>query len=193
MKKRKKSGKFKVIVVLFFLTLIVLFSVYAFRYVLNYLYPTSYSEYVIKYSNEYNIDKYLVYSMIKAESGFDPNAVSYRGAKGLMQIMDCTGDWAAEKIAIEDFVTDRLMEPDVNIQIGCWYIARLLKQYNNNTEVALAAYNAGSGNVSKWLQDDSKSRDGQTLDVIPFDETKNYVAKIKKYYSMYKKLYDEQK
>ncbi len=193
MKKRKKSGKSKVIIVLLFLAFLVIFSVYAARYVLNYLYPTSYSEYVTKYSDEYNIDKYLVYSMIKAESGFDPNAVSYRGAKGLMQIMDSTGEWAAEKIDMEDFNAERLMEPDINIHIGCWYIARLLKQYNNNTEVALAAYNAGSGNVSKWLKDESKSSDGQTLDEIPFEETKNYVAKIKKYHSMYKKLYDKQK
>lgn len=157
------------------------------------MYPVTYSEYVQKYSELYNLDEHLVFSMIKAESGFNPNAVSPRDAKGLMQIIDSTGEWAAEKMNIKDFKTAQLMEPETNIRIGCWYIARLLKQYNQDTELALAAYNAGSGNVSKWLKDESISKDGTTLDRIPFEETRNYVNKINKYISMYKKLYDNRK
>lgn len=153
------------------------------------MYPLTFSEYVVKYSDEYELDKNLVYSIIKAESGFDHQAISPRDAKGLMQILDSTGEWAAEKIKIEDFESSMLLEPETNIRIGCWYIAKLLDQYNQNTELALAAYNAGSGNVSKWLKDTSISKNGKTLDNIPFEETKNYVAKIKKYNNMYKKLY----
>lgn len=175
------------------LVLFIVFSVTAVRFTLYHMYPTTFSEYVEKYSDQYNLDKHLVFSMIKAESGFNPNAVSPRSAKGLMQIMDSTGEWAAEKIDIEDFNAAQLLEPELNIRIGCWYIARLLKQYNQNTELALAAYNAGSGNVSKWLKDKNISKNGITLDTIPFEETKNYVKKIKKYNSMYKKLYDNDK
>jgi len=153
------------------------------------MYPLKYSELVVKYSSEYDLDRNLVYSIIKAESGFNDQAISPRDAKGLMQILDSTGEWAAEKIKIENFDSSMLMEPETNIRIGCWYIAKLLDQYSQNTELALAAYNAGSGNVSKWLKDTNISKNGKTLDRIPFEETENYVAKIKKYNNMYKKLY----
>ena len=153
------------------------------------MYPLKYSELVVKYSSEYDLDRNLVYSIIKAESGFNDQAISPRDAKGLMQILDSTGEWAAEKIKIENFDSSMLMEPETNIRIGCWYIAKLLDQYSQNTELALAAYNAGSGNVSKWLKDTNISKNGKTLDRIPFEETENYVAKIKKYNNMYKRLY----
>jgi len=157
------------------------------------MYPLTYSQHVEKYSQEYGLDQNLVYSIIKAESGFDAQAISPRNAKGLMQILDSTGEWAAEKIGIGNFESRMLFEPQTNIRIGCWYIERLLNQYDQNIELALAAYNAGSGNVSKWLKDTSISRNGKTLDRIPFEETKKYVDKIKKYNNMYKKLYDKRK
>lgn len=192
-KKKKASGKYKILSLFAILIILVVFSIYSAQYVLKRMYPLGYAEYVEKYAYEYSLDRSLVYSMIKAESSFDPNAVSAREAKGLMQIMDSTGQWAAEKMQISDFSSDMLLEPETNIRIGCWYIARLLKQYNQNTEVALAAYNAGSGNVSKWLEDESISSDGETLDRIPFEETRNYIDRIKKYNNMYKRLYENLK
>lgn len=189
----KASNKLKFITALLLLLFLVMFSIVISQYVLKQMYPQKFSEYVNIYSEEYDLDKSLVYSIIKAESGFDSRAVSPREAKGLMQIMDSTGEWAAEKISINDFETSMLMEPETNIRIGCWYIARLLKQYDKNLDLALAAYNAGSGNVSKWLSDTNISSDGKTLDRIPFEETKNYIEKIKKYNKMYKKLYDKRK
>ena len=192
MKKRSKVS-LKLLILLVFLLLLIPFSKSLTGTVLKKLYPLTYSEYVQKYSDEYGLDKTLVYSVIKAESGFDPKAVSPRDAKGLMQIMDSTGEWAAQKIKIKSFESNMLLEPETNIRIGCWYMARLLKQYDQNTELALAAYNAGSGNVAKWLKDTSVSSDGRTLDRIPFEETKNYVERIKKYHKMYKKLYSTDK
>ncbi|HEY5583371.1 MAG TPA: lytic transglycosylase domain-containing protein [Ruminiclostridium sp.] len=189
--KKKTKGNFKFLIMFLFLILLVLFAVNSTEYVLKHMYPITFSEYVGKYSDEYGLDKTLVYSIIKAESGFDPQAISPRDAKGLMQILDSTGEWAAEKIKIEDFESSMLLEPQTNIRIGCWYIARLLAQYNQNTELALAAYNAGGGNVSKWLKDTNISSDGKTLDRIPFEETKNYIDKIEKYNKMYKNLYEK--
>ena len=157
------------------------------------MFPMKYSNYVEKYSDEYGLNKNLVYSIIKAESGFNPNAISPRNAKGLMQIMDSTGEWAAEKINIEDFESSMLLKPEINIRIGCWYISKLINQYDQNVELALSAYNAGSGNVAKWLKDTDISSNGITLDRIPFKETENYVKKIKTYNYIYKKLYGEQK
>lgn len=191
--KKKTKGKYKFLIILSFLIFLILFAINSSEYVLKHLYPITYSQHVEKYSEEYGLDKNLVYSIIKAESGFDAQAISPRDAKGLMQILDSTGEWAAEKISIKDFKSSMLLEPKTNIRIGCWYIARLLKQYDQNIDLALTAYNAGSGNVSKWLKDTSISRNGKSLDRIPFKETKNYVDKVKKYNNMYKKLYDKHK
>lgn len=193
MKKKKSSGNFKLFLAFLILVLLVLLSIKMTDFVLKKMYPLTYSEYVDKYSSEYNLDRNLIFSVIKAESSFDSQAVSPRDAKGLMQIMDSTGQWAAERMKIVDFQAEMLFEPETNIRIGCWYMARLLSQYDHNTELALAAYNAGSGNVSKWLKDEEISSDGQTLDSIPFEETKNYISRIKKYNNMYKKLYDSEK
>ncbi|PYG89795.1 soluble lytic murein transglycosylase [Ruminiclostridium sufflavum DSM 19573] len=191
--KRKSRSRYKGLLIFLVFILAVVFAVNSIGYILKYMYPIKYSQYVERYSDEYGLDRNLVYSIIKAESGFNPNAVSVRNAKGLMQIMDSTGEWAAEKMNIENFESGMLLEPETNIRIGCWYIARLLNQYDSNVELALTAYNAGSGNVSKWLKNTDISSNGKTLDRIPFEETENYVKKIKRYNYVYKKLYDGQK
>lgn len=191
--KKKTRSRQKGLFIFLFLILIIIFSVNLAGYALRQIFPTKYSNYVEKYSDEYGLNKNLVYSIIKAESSFNPKAVSHRNAKGLMQIMDSTGEWAAEKIKIKDFESSMLLKPETNIRIGCWYISKLINQYDQNVELALSAYNAGSGNVAKWLQDTDISSNGITLDRIPFKETEDYVKKIKRYNYIYKKLYGEQK
>lgn len=191
--RKKNRGRFKGLLTFLFIIIVVIIAVNSTGYVLKQMFPQKYSNYVEKYSDEYGLNKNLVYSIIKAESGFDSKAISSRNAKGLMQIMDSTGEWAAEKIKIEDFDSSMLLDPQTNIRIGCWYISKLLNQYDQNVELALSAYNAGSGNVSKWLKDIGISSNGKTLDRIPFAETENYVKKIKKYNYIYKRLYDKEK
>ncbi|MBQ2753042.1 MAG: lytic transglycosylase domain-containing protein [Firmicutes bacterium] len=153
------------------------------------LLPTKYSGYVEKYADEYNIDKYLVYSVIKTESGFKNEAVSNKSAKGLMQITENTGKWAAEKIGIEDFDVEDLHDPETNIRIGCWYLSYLLNQFDGELSTALAAYNAGSGKVREWLENSDHSSDGITLDTIPYEETLNYVNRVSMTLYLYLKVY----
>ena len=157
----------------------------------KYFYPYNYKEYVEKYSNEYNLDPLLVLSVIKDESKFKENSTSSKGAKGLMQIMDSTGQWISSNIEISYFLPHMLYDPEINIKMGCWYLNNLIEQFGN-VDTALAAYNAGSGNVSQWLQDSEYSKDGETLYNIPFAETKKYVDKIKVNYKMYQYLYGEE-
>ena len=154
--------------------------------VYKYLYPKKYSDYVEFYSKEYNIDEDLVYSIIKAESKFKKDAVSRRGAKGLMQIGDGTRDWAMEELDIKDA---DIFEPEDNIRIGCWYLNRLYREFGD-LDLVIAAYNGGSGNVKKWLADEEFSSDGENLETIPFKETASYVEKVKYNYEMYKKIYN---
>ena len=152
------------------------------------LYPKKYSVYVEKYAKEFNLEKNIVYSVIKAESKFDKGAVSHRGAKGLMQISDITRDWAIEELKLEKV---DIFDPNVNIQIGCWYLNKLYKEFGR-LDLVIAAYNGGSGNVRKWLEDNSYSKDGKNLDNIPFQETSTYVEKVRKNYDKYNKIYGKE-
>ena len=157
---------------------IFLYIIFWYVFIPKYICQREYKNYVDKYSAEYNLDKNLVYSIIKTESNFNKDAVSVKKAMGLMQITEGTAKWGAEEIEIDNFDIDLLFDPETNIRIGCWYIRRLLNQYKS-MDSALAAYNAGSGNVSKWLNDTTYSSDGITLKHIPFKETKNYLFKVK--------------
>ena len=150
------------------------------------LFPLKYGDYIEKYAAEYNLDKYMVAGTIYAESGFDNTAHSGL-ARGLMQITDRTADWVAEQMGIE-YEYDMAEDPEVNINMGCYYLSFLIEKYKN-TETALAAYNAGMGNVAKWLEDGRYSADGKTLSDIPYKETKNYVSRVKLFTNIYRKLY----
>lgn len=152
------------------------------------LYPRKYSEYVSRYSEEFGLDENLVYSVIKVESKFKKDAVSHKGAKGLMQISDITRDWAIEEM---DLGKINIFNPETNIKIGCWYLNKLFKEFGS-LDLVIAAYNGGSGNVSKWLGNKYYSRDGENLHNIPFRETSDYVKKVNKNYEIYKKLYSKE-
>lgn len=143
-----------------------------------FLYPVKYQQTVKKYATMYDVSEDLVFAVIKAESNFDKNAVSKSGAIGLMQVMDATGVWSAEKIGIQNFKKEMLYDTDVNIEIGCFYLSYLLDLYSGNEEVALAAYNAGHNKVDEWLADRRYSTDGKNLSKIPFPETEKYVKKV---------------
>lgn len=151
------------------------------------IYPLYYIEHVEKYAYEYNVDKYLIFAIIKAESNYDENAVSNRGAKGLMQLMDATAEELAVKINI-NLDENNIFTPDVNINLGTKYISILIEKYNN-TNLALAAYNAGSGNVDKWIDDGTLKEDGTDIENVPFTETNNYVRKILRDYKIYEEVY----
>ncbi|MGE5329434.1 MAG: lytic transglycosylase domain-containing protein [Deltaproteobacteria bacterium] len=159
------------------------------RIVLKMIYPLKFQEEVDKYSNEFDIDPFLVFAVMKAESNFDKYAVSGKGAKGLMQITDKTGVWAAEKIGIKDFSSSNLFIPDVNIHIGCWYLSKLKKQFDGNITLAITAYNGGSGRVQEWLRNEKLSSTGKSLEKIPFIETDKYVRKVLREYEIIKYIY----
>jgi len=152
------------------------------------MYPKKFSEYVEKYSDEVNIESEIIYSMIKAESNFDKDVVSTAGAKGLMQLIPSTAQEVAEKNELE-YSEEKLFEAEYNIKLGVFYYKTLYEKYNN-AGLALAAYNAGSGNVDKWIESNIIKSDGSDLEKIPFDETNTYVRKILRDYEIYKKIYD---
>lgn len=154
-------------------------------------FPIYYPEYIYKYSHDYNLNPYLVAAVIKTESNYNPKAQSVKNAYGLMQITSDTGEWAAKEMKLNNYETEKLLEPEFNISMGCWYIDNLKKEFNNNIDLVLAAYNGGRGNVEKWLVDSTHSKDGKNLHYIPFKETDKYIKKVKVSYNIYKFLYKD--
>ena len=180
--------KFRRILTILIIILVVYFStIFVMK---NYIYPYKYSTYIEKYSEEFNVDPYLILAVIKTESNFNKEAESKKGAKGLMQIMDGTGEWAAKELGINYFLSSMLFDEELNIKMGCWYLANLEDEFGNR-DLVLAAYNGGSGNVNKWLNDEDYSSDGETLDYIPFKETKKYVDRVNLNYNIYEYLYEK--
>ena len=158
--------------------------------ILKMIYSTKYSEYVEKYADEYGVDKYLIYALIKAESNFDPEVTSSSDARGLMQLMEETAVERSNLIDEETIEAHDLYDPETNIRLGTSYLSYLLGLYNDNMILALAAYNAGLGNVQQWIQDEIIKPDGSDIENIPYKETENYVRKIIRDYQMYLRLYD---
>lgn len=151
------------------------------------LYPREYSEYIERYSAEYEIDPWLVYSIILCESDFESQAVSTAGACGLMQLMPATFSWICQKYGIQE---EGIFNPETNIRAGCAYIYYLSEKFPHTVSM-LSAYNAGEGRVCEWLSKAEYSEDGQTLKTIPYKETDQYVKRVlrsrNRYYRVYSK------
>jgi soluble lytic murein transglycosylase len=160
-----------------------------FKWIARLIYPMHYKDKIEIYAREYNVDPHLVVAIMRNESKFNPNALSRKEAKGLMQIAPITGDWASQQLNLTNYTEEMLYDPDLNIKIGCWYLNILHNEFDNQLELIIAAYNAGNGNVSKWLQDSRYSNDGKVLKEIPFNETKTYLEKVLRDYKIYKVLY----
>ena len=162
-----------------FTTAVVLALLVTFGYcvVLPRVLPLKYQDIVERYAAAYDLEKSLVNGVIFCESHFEPDAVSSADAVGLMQVTQETGWWAAGQMGLNTDTLD-LTDPETNIRVGCWYLNWLTDKFDGVTETVLAGYNAGHGNVSKWLADTEMSADGITLEEIPFEETKSYVKKV---------------
>ena len=178
----RKNAK-KLLIALVGILLSILLVICINKLTIKILYKRKYSEYVIKYSQEYNVDENLIYALIKAESNFEVDAVSSKNAQGLMQLMYSTAEEVAIKNRIE-LTKENILQPETNINIGTKYISTLLEKYEC-VEVALAAYNAGIGNVDKWIENGTIKSNGSDIENIPFKETNTYVRKIMRDYKIY--------
>jgi len=134
--------------------------------------------------NAGELETSLVLAVIKAESSFREGALSRAGAQGLMQLMPATAEEMASHMGLTDFQPEDVWLPEINIAMGTFYLNRLVSQFGC-IELALAAYNAGQGNVNNWLADPQFSADGESLDVIPFPETYNYLRRVRQNQRIY--------
>ena len=180
-----------IIVIASVLVLILLFRVFnVYNLLQKQFYKQEYSEYVNKYAEMNDIDPMWIYAIIKVESNFDKNATSGSGAKGLMQLMDSTAIEISKHINLENFESDMLYDPEINIMLGTRYFVELLDRYDGNYYLAIAAYNGGIGNVDNWISKGIIDIDGSNIENIPYKETNMYVRKSVKAYNMYRELYN---
>ena len=135
----------------------------------TFAYPIKYKHEISTASHEFGVCPALVASVIRAESKFAPDAVSTAGAVGLMQIMPSTAEYIARKMPMDDY---DLFHPGDNIRMGTFYLRYLLNQFDGNVRLSLMAYNAGPGNVRRWLADDPE------LNKTPFPETNAYIERV---------------
>jgi soluble lytic murein transglycosylase len=152
--------------------------------------PDKFKSYVQTYAAEYNIPEYIIFAVIETESGFDPDAESTVGARGLMQMMPSTFKWLTGPEHLnENLDESKLFDPETAIKYGTYYLNYLYKKFDYNWNNTFAAYNGGEGNVAKWLASDEYSDGKGNLTKIPFAETENYVRKVNDNMETYKKLY----
>lgn len=153
------------------------------------LFPRPYWAELKKFSLANSLDPYLVASLIRQESEFNPLAVSRANAVGLMQLLPRTGKLVAHEEKLRRYSASELFTPAVNLELGTRYFRGMVDQYGGSFEYALAAYNAGTDRVDEWLGE-GKYRDAQEfVESIPFTETREYVQAILRNASVYRQLY----
>ena len=186
MEKRGKTIFRKAIAATALIALVAVSVFFGYRFAeSNWIYPKKYEEIVTRHARAFGLEESLVYGLIKTESGFDKNAQSRAGALGLMQLTPSTAEFVSRKLGTSEY---DLFDADTNVLFGCCYLWYLSRRFSDLSTI-LAAYNAGEGRVQNWLAKSDYSGDGETLDFIPFAETRHYVNKVKKFYKCYKILY----
>lgn len=152
------------------------------------MYPLEHESEITASASAHGVDPYLVAAIIRSESSWDERASSHRGAIGLMQLMPETASDMVEKglVDLNRFSVDRLTDPATNIEFGCAYLSYLMMYFNGATDKAVAAYNAGMGNVDIWTQG------GDILhNAITFPETQAYLVRVTMAQTRYRELYPQ--
>jgi soluble lytic murein transglycosylase len=152
--------------------------------------PLRHDDIIRQQAEAKNLDPALIAAVIYQESRFRPRKSS-AGAVGLMQLMPDTAHFIAGKTGGTKFTTKDLSTPQINIQYGAWYLRWLLDHFDENEITALAAYNAGIGNVEKWLAESGQTHLRST-DEIPFSETRHYVKNVLEARDQYRTEYAQE-
>jgi soluble lytic murein transglycosylase len=153
------------------------------------LFPQPYWSTIKQFATRDGLDPYMVASLIRQESEFNPTVVSYANAYGLMQLLPSVGRSLARQEGIRHFETRDLLDPKLNIRLGCLYLKQMLDKFGDHPEYAFAAYNAGDSRVTDWQSDPHPYHDmDEFVESIPFTQTRNYVQAILRNEISYREL-----
>ncbi len=146
---------------------------------------SGYDEYIRQYAQEFQVDRSFISAIIARESSYDPKAESRVGARGLMQIMQDSGEWISGRLAVRPYSYELLFEPALNIRFGAWYLNYLSSHFNGNPVMIASAYHAGASNVKQWAMKYAQDRRTLSVDQIPTEDTRDYVQKVMNAYALF--------
>ena len=152
-------------------------------------YPTTYGHLISAEGQKQRLDPLLFLALVRQESRFDPHAISYAGASGLTQVMPDTGTWIASQLGDTDYRQEMIFRPIVGVRYGVYYLAAALNQNDRNWIAALVAYNAGPGNLQRWSHGKPISDLDLFYEMVPVDQTRDYIRLIYQQYRIYEALY----
>jgi len=152
------------------------------------LYPFYFADEVDSVSRKFEVPVPLIYSVIKKESAFEPRAISYANAYGLMQLIPTTASQIAPRLNMQFTSVDQLFSSLTNIKMGSYYLGSLLRRYQGNLVMALAAYNAGPHRVDRWKRIYPTGDDDLFMENLAFEQTRVYVRTCLKYYWVYRQI-----
>lgn len=176
------------------LTVVLIFGLVSFAFafapslLFKSMYPLRYEDEITASAASHGVDPYLVAAVIRSESSWDPEASSHQGARGLMQLMPETAQDMVAKGLVDGkrYSYENLEDPAINIEYGCAYLSYLLTYFNGATDRAIAAYNAGMGNVDGWAKQDKLLHNA-----ITFPETQAYLVRVNMAKARYQELYPQ--
>lgn len=176
------------------LTVVLIFGLVSFAFtfapslLFKSMYPLRYEDEITASASAHGVDPYLVAAVIRSESSWDPEASSHQGARGLMQLMPETAQDMVSKGLVDGkrYSYENLEDPAINIEYGCAYLSYLLTYFNGATDRAIAAYNAGMGNVDGWAKQDKLLHNA-----ITFPETQAYLVRVNMAKARYQELYPQ--
>lgn len=176
------------------LTVVLIFGLVSFAFafapslLFKSMYPLRYEDEIAASAATHGVDPYLVAAVIRSESSWDPEASSHQGARGFMQLMPETAQDMVAKGLVDGkrYSYENLEDPTVNIEYGCAYLSYLLTYFNGATDRAIAAYNAGMGNVDGWAKQDKLLHNA-----ITFPETQAYLVRVNMAKARYQELYPQ--
>ncbi len=148
-------------------------------------FPLAYRSEIKQQSQRYHVSEALIYAIIRQESAFRDDVVSYAGAHGLMQLMPKTASWISKLHHISYQNKQQLFTLTKNIHLGVAYLSHLSKNYHQQLLLTVAAYNAGPTQVRAWLNAYPLKEADIWIEVIPFNETRNYIKSVMSYYAVY--------
>ncbi len=151
------------------------------------LYPFPFIPQITRWAEAHQLNPMLVTALMRQESRFEPKIKSVVGATGLMQLMPDTADFVADKLSMKTYNAEN---PDDNIKLGTWYLGYTHDEYQNNSMLAIASYNAGPNAVSGWLEKTKIKDTDEFVEAIPYDETQGYVRSVFGNYWNYLRLYN---
>lgn len=153
-------------------------------------YPRAFPEWVQKYAAKEQLNPYLLWALMTVESAYNPDSVSYADARGLLQVIPKTGNKVAADIGDNRFGQYDLLDPETSIRHGAWYFARLVKKFKGQEPLAIASYNGGPHNVSRWLIHKHGEPLDEFVEEIPFNQARRYTKKVLRFLALFLRIYE---